>query len=648
MQNDSEPQGSSRQWPWWILIFSLLVGVGIVFLVVYMRNDEQCVPPYWIDVFGPTVCVSGTPTPSPAPSLTYPTLPEVLYNSPPLIAVLNPNGRLTKVCPYKTSVRLRAEHEDKSITVTVTDEDQNYRSQEWRLGPVAQLGLPHGSWDHEVEVGVYYKQQFYRALGSAKPNFTLQGTSTTDPVSLSLFALPDSENPEFYYAFFAGRNPKENVGLLHIVEDNLVWRYAVQDTYGFGKYLLHYKPTPSDLEPKYLSTILSTFQEAAEFLRSADFEPLPRDAEGGATSYDVYVVAADEQLGVHGAESQEEYLPGTYGYVATARSIDDTPANQYDAHSYMVIEAGTPLAQSVLRDAADARLTVVHELFHGVQFAKSTDVDGWFAEGCASSLEVLFELYFQAKRPPEYERVLLEYVPAFLNQSWLGLDSLEPGLAYGTCVFVLFCLQSRPPITARVALHRVWSNVRRVAEYNTLYNKSVYPATHALRMFVDGTEEVETPNLTTLGALLCRFQSANATQILRARGGVTSDPANQWGTELASVQTFLAQWLVPTPTTLNQSVQLVTAELLEDQEQLTHKLQHPVNDSELAPGGSCLLFGRHVPSGEVVVPAPPENWLYVAFVRQASDDVVKQYTVTNDQFIQDVKEVVLVVVRDVL
>jgi hypothetical protein len=309
-----------------------------------------------------------------------------------------------------------------------------------------------------------------------------------------------------------------------VTADFLVWREMVEGyaTHNFTRFLIHYKPTPAYLEPKYADTVRSTLQEMCAFLHSADFQGLLGDALGGKDCVDVYLVAPDEKKAFDLAGyDQASYLRGRFGYEQPTSEIQQTTDNRYPYFTYLVLDSGAPPNSNcgtLLKDATDARLTVVHELFHSLQSATNAHCSPWFVESTAVAAQYLFELYYAVLREPAWPR-LFQYAKHFLRSpsAYLGADDD----VYGPGVFVLFWLQRHADrLPARLLLQHLVAAAQQLARANEALGQLHWSAEHALRVVAAGPDaRYADPTLPTLADLLLDFHAANAADVLRNRGG---------------------------------------------------------------------------------------------------------------------------------
>lgn len=391
----------------------------------------------------------------------------------------------------------------------------------------------------------------------------------------------------------------------------MFWNQIV-DVKDFARFMLHGKT-----EPAHLQVLIQTLSDVAEFLLSSNFEALPVDEKGGIKSYDIYLFAPDEKVGVAGDEKHGTYLQSAYGYVQPAGEIISTEHNSQDYHSYMVLDNGLPLHpenKSAVKNETDARLTLVHELFHSVQFALAAEDDvAWFTEGCATASEVLFELYFAATRAPQYQTIFDEYGKTFLNNMHTGLYSNEPPtLPYGTYLLILFVLQTavkngRFP-NVRTAMQQMWSRARAIAVANTgaLQATSITKAVTWTFFSNHSTEH-------GVELVLLDFLTSCAQAILRSRGADAVD--STWTDELRGVQTQLEHYLVPTNDNEAKTPNPTVVVVLSGDNNNTL-----VYHDNLAPLGGSIYF---VPvSGTLEIPIPPPNHIARVVARKHDGRVV--------------------------
>jgi hypothetical protein len=403
----------------------------------------------------------------------------------------------------------------------------------------------------------------------------------------------------------------------HIQEDNMSWTRTVE-VRDVGRFLLHGKT-----EPKFVDTLVQTLDELGDFLRSANFEKLPLDEKGGNKSYDIYLLAPDEKVGVASNETKDTttYLESAYGFVHKSDSISLTEQNLQDFYSYMVLDNGIPLSpenKSLVKDDTDARLTLVHELFHSIQFALADEEPNvWFMEGCASATEVLFELYFAKIRESQHQRIFQEYGTTFMTNLRAGFNSTEPNVAYGTYLFILYVLQTtvlakRFPNT-RSAMQNLWSQARSIAMSNKEVAEPV-SITCALTRIVNPGNQTE--NL--VAWMLLEFISVCAETILRLRGANLKD--DRWADEMHAVKKQLEDFLVsPTnnPTKAPNPKVVIIA---------TTAFTYP---QDLAPLGGSITFVRKPASTDLQISLSPPLGQIACFFARKDDGSVESVPITN-------------------
>lgn len=409
----------------------------------------------------------------------------------------------------------------------------------------------------------------------------------------------------------------ETVTESHIQEDSMSWMRTVEVA-DVGRFLLRGKT-----EPKFVETLVQTLEELGEFLRSANFEKLPLDEKGGNKSYDIYLLAPDEKVGVASNETKdtETYLESAYGFVHKSDSISSTEQNLQDFYSYMVLDNGIPLSpanKSLVKDDTDARLTLVHELFHSIQFALADEEPNvWFMEGCASATEVLFELYFAKIREPQHQRIFQEYGTIFMTNLRAGFNSTEPNVAYGTYLFILYVLQTtvlakKFPNT-RSAMQNLWSQARSIAVSNKEVAEPV-SITCALTRIVNPGNQTE--NL--VAWMLLEFISVCAETILRLRGAKLED--GRWADEMDAVKKQLGEFLVsPTNNPENEPNPNVVT-------RATTAFTYP---HDLAPLGGSITFLPVPKSTDLQISLSPPRGQIACFFARKHDGSVEIVPITN-------------------
>ena len=137
---------------------------------------------------------------------------------------------------------------------------------------------------------------------------------------------------------------------------------------------------------------------------------------GGSEALDVYLV---------------DFAGSADGMFGVDRCIDGVCAghlvieNDFSGYGYASVEEA-------------ARVLASHELFHGVQYAYTDDLDPWFSEGTATWAEHLYE--------PEV-RDYLRFCSAYLADSGRSIDRPPAGVttsfAYGTALFFGFVQETQ-------------------------------------------------------------------------------------------------------------------------------------------------------------------------------------------------------------
>lgn len=549
---DSE-KSSGVNW-WTCVALGLVVTVAVAVVLGFYTPRKKsvstyCIPP-WVAADACQATPQPTPQPTPRPQLVAiePGLTETEKKSPHLIVFTEPSVA-TRVYLYGATLTITGIHPaDGSYSLKITDDASEDICQEWRLVETSTFGLA-------PKVCVWFENKVYQP--SQPPAVQFQITSGAEQNVLYTLLLPSPQVRFFYYGFFAARAVTFETEFvqLHIAEDNLVWREVLQDgaTADFARFLLHYKPTPDHLEPKYVEVVRNTLLEACTFLKASDFRPLACDDVGGPGCYDVYIVAPDETVGLDHDPNAKTHLEQAFGYVAAYEGADvkHTSDNSFDQYSYMVLESGAPNdpnseSQSKLLDGTDARLTVAHELFHSLQFAANSEGAAWFTESSAVAAEYLFEHYYSTLRKRQgveaWERIF-KYSQRFLSAPAQALGaSSEDGEAdvYGPGVFVLFCLQ-RGNLPARFNLNRLLEVSRTLAQVNSSSNAAKWPCEHALRVVASAPDaHYADEALPTFADLLVDFHAANALEVLRS-DQVSQAPESVW--KLQPVRELVAGFL---------------------------------------------------------------------------------------------------------
>lgn len=491
---------------------------------------------------------------------------------------------------YRAELKLEspdARAEDGAYSVALTSNDFPADSHRWfavpaRVSDFSISGTP--------ELGLWYNGTLHKVLTQAAEtlfdNYSITAASEAvqparSSATIHVRYAPDPTNAEadYYFAFLESSggissSPHATLGpTLHITEDPLVWRYALEGSavgsWGSTKLLLHYKPTPFYPEPRYLTTLLQTVAVAGQFFNFCGFRALVGDhLYGGTEHYDIYLLSADEKQGVAGAELTGVYLANSYGYVQSSGIVDSTADNAYDYTSFMVVDNGTPEVGTTMTSEADVRNTLLHELMHSIQFLYASIAPAWIAEGTATAAEVLAELFHRASAPAQLvggagflaniQKTFDGYAHSFLNKAHLGLTQSHSGqdanFAYGTFLFHLYHLQMPVKLLplprdygpAFTNLHTLWTRMETLARVNTSSPGTV-PLETAVRMNVNNNSDHTDPDLTPLSDTLRDFWVASAVAALvhQIPEGTTvayDDGGVRW--RLTEVATMLATRLL--------------------------------------------------------------------------------------------------------